>query len=73
MSLFIIEGIDGSGKSIAEYLASARGNKKPIAVRIIGTVGAATWKEGNVTYTKTSDNTDSEGNLLPEAIKGANG
>ena len=65
--------VDGSGKSIAEYLASARGNKKPIAVRIIGTVGAATWKEGNVTYTKTSDNTDSEGNLLPEAIKGANG
>lgn len=65
--------VDGSGKSIAEYLASARGNKKPIAVRIIGTVGAATWKEDNVTYTKTSDNTDSEGNLLPEAIKGANG
>ncbi len=65
--------VDGSGKSIAEYLASARGNKKPIAVRIIGTVRAATWKEGNVTYTKTSDNTDSEGNLLPEAIKGANG
>lgn len=65
--------VDGSGKSIAEYLASARGNKKPIAVRIIGTVGAATWKESNVTYTKTSDNTDSEGNLLPEAIKGANG
>ncbi len=65
--------VDGSGKSIAEYLASARGNKKPIVVRIIGTVGAATWKEGNVTYTKTSGNTDSEGNLLPEAIVGANG
>ena len=65
--------VDGSGKSIAEYLASARGNKKPIVVRIIGTVGAATWKEGNVTYTKTSSNTDSDGNLLPEAIKGANG
>ena len=65
--------VDGSGKSIAEYLASARGNKKPIVVRIIGTVGAATWKEGNVTYTKTSSNTDSDGNLLPEAIVGANG
>ncbi len=65
--------VDGSGKSIAEYLASARGNKKPIVVRIIGTVGAATWKEGNVTYTKTSGNTDSDGNLLPEAIVGANG
>ncbi len=65
--------VDGSGKSIAEYLASARGNKKPIVVRIIGTVGAATWKEDNVTYTKTSGNTDSDGNLLPEAIVGANG
>lgn len=63
--------IDGKGTSIAEYLAKTQ--KTPVVVRIIGTVGAATWKEGNVTYTKTSGNTDSSGNLLPEAIIGANG
>ena len=63
--------IDGKGTSIAEYLAKTQ--KTPVVVRIIGTVGAATWKEGNVTYTKTSGNTDSGGNLLPEAIIGANG
>lgn len=65
--------VDGNGNSIAEYLAAAQKNKNPIVIRIIGTVGAATWKEGNVTYTKTPDNTDGDGNLLPEAIKGANG
>lgn len=65
--------IDGNGTSIAQYLSKAGNNSKPIVVRIIGTVGAATWKKGNVTYTKTSSNTDSSGNLLPSAIVGANG
>ncbi len=49
------------------------GTSTPLVVRIIGTVGAATWKKGKVTYTKTSSNTDSKGNLNPEVIIGANG
>ena len=49
------------------------GTSTPLIVRIIGTVGAATWKKGGVTYTKTSSNTDSEGNLLPSAIVDKNG
>ncbi|MDE7439417.1 MAG: Ig-like domain-containing protein [Clostridia bacterium] len=67
--------VNGSAttQSIAEYLTSAKNNKNPIVVRIIGTVGAATWKEGNVTYTKTDDNTDDSGNLLPEAVVGKDG
>lgn len=63
--------IDGKGTSIVEYLSKT--HKTPVIVRFIGKVGAATWKAGNVTYTKTSSNTDSSGNLLPEAIVGKNG
>lgn len=37
--------VDGKGNSIAEYLAAQRNNKTPIVVRIIGTVGSATWNE----------------------------
>ncbi len=68
----IVDGVQ-TNKSIAEYLTGAKSNKNPIVVRIIGTVGAATWEKGKVTYTKTDENTDEDGNLLPEAITDKNG
>ena len=34
-----------NGKSIAEYLASKANNSNPIVVRVVGTVGSATWDE----------------------------
>ncbi len=37
--------VDGKGNSIAEYLASIQNNSSPVAIRIIGTVGSATWNE----------------------------
>ncbi|MDE6691228.1 MAG: Ig-like domain-containing protein, partial [Clostridia bacterium] len=57
---------------IVEILQNA-GTSTPLIVRIVGTVGAATWKKNNVTYTKTSGNTDSSNNLLPSAITDKNG
>ena len=59
--------VDGKNTSIVELLQNQKG-KAPLIVRIVGTVGSATWKEGNVTYTKTDKNVDSSGNLLPSAI-----
>ncbi|MDE6791396.1 MAG: Ig-like domain-containing protein, partial [Clostridia bacterium] len=35
--------VDGSGKSIAQYLANAKNNSTPIIIRVVGTVGSATW------------------------------
>ena len=65
--------VNGSTRTgIVDILQNA-GTGTPLIVRIIGTVGAATWKEGAITYTKTSSNTDSEGNLLPSAIVDKNG
>ncbi len=37
--------VDGKGNSIAEYLASIQNNTSPVVIRIIGTVGSATWNE----------------------------
>ena len=36
---------NSQGKSIAEYLISKANNANPIVIRIIGTVGSATWNE----------------------------
>lgn len=35
--------IDGNGTSIAQYLKNAANNSTPIIVRVVGTVGSATW------------------------------
>ena len=54
------------GKSIAEYLTAAKNNKTPIVIRVLGTVGSATWNE--IKYTKPSGS-----NLLPAtSVKGNN-
>ena len=37
--------VDGKGNSIAEYLTNAQNNTSPIVIRIIGTVGSATWNK----------------------------
>ena len=37
--------IDGKGTSIAEYLADGSKISTPVVIRIVGTVGSATWKE----------------------------
>lgn len=37
--------VDGSGKSIAQYLKNAANNTAPIIIRVVGTVGSATWNE----------------------------
>lgn len=61
---------------IANILSNANKCETPIIVRIVGRVAAATWKKGNVTYTKTTSNTvDGKvtGNLLESAIVGKNG
>lgn len=35
--------IDGNGTSIAQYLKNAANNSTPIIIRVVGTVGSATW------------------------------
>ncbi len=65
--------VTANGQTGIVNILKNAGTTKPLIVRVVGTVGAATWKEGNVTYTKTSDNTDSSNNLLPSAIKDKNG
>ena len=60
-------------KGIVAILGAASQSKNPLIVRISGQISAATWKEGNVTYTKTDSNVDSKGNLLESAIVGKNG
>ena len=60
--------IDGKTYTGIVSILQNAGTKTPLIVRVIGTVGAATWKEGAITYTKTSSNTDKDGNLLPSAI-----
>ncbi len=37
--------IDGNGNSIAKYLGDMRNVKTPVVIRIVGTVGSATWNE----------------------------
>ena len=37
--------VDGKGNSIAEYLSNMKNVKTPVVVRIVGTVGSATWNE----------------------------
>lgn len=37
--------IDGKGNSIAKYLSNSSGNSTPIIIRVVGTVGSATWNE----------------------------
>ncbi|MCM1545908.1 MAG: Ig-like domain-containing protein [Clostridiales bacterium] len=59
--------IDGKGTSIAEYLSSFKDkdtNSTPIVVRVIGTVGAATWN-------KLEENGGKE--LTPDKVVGING
>ena len=55
------------GKSIAQYLAAASGNKNPIVVRVVGTVGSATWNE--IKYTIPSGSSK----LPASSVKGING
>ncbi len=68
-----------NGKSytgIAAILGGTVNSKNPVIVRIIGQISAATWKEGNVTYTKSSSTTvkgDKTSNLKASVIKGKNG
>ena len=37
--------VDGKDNSIAEYLKNAKNNSDPIVVRVLGTVGSATWNK----------------------------
>ena len=54
------------GKSIAQYLIGAKNNSDPIVIRIIGTVGSATWNE--IKYPKPA-----QGQKISESlIKGVN-
>ncbi len=60
---------------IVSILGDAKNAKKPVIVRILGTIGAATWKEGLI-YNKTTSNTvdgTKDGNLKASVIKGLNG
>lgn len=64
--------VDGKGKSIAQYLATFKqgdvtkmGNSTPIVIRVIGTVGSATWNLKK--YSKGSSN------LTEDKIVGING
>ncbi|MGN0805834.1 MAG: Ig-like domain-containing protein [Candidatus Coproplasma sp.] len=65
--------VNGKERTGIVSILQNAGTSTPLVVRVIGTIGAATWKQGNVEYTKTDSNTDSDYNLLPEAIVGANG
>jgi len=61
--------VDGNGNSIAKYLTANARNKTPIAIRVIGTVGSATWNE--IDY--NANNTYSSSNhILAADVKGAN-
>lgn len=63
-------------KGIVAILGNAYRSNDPIIVRVLGQISAATWKEGNVTYTKTTSNTvdgTTTGNLKEEYIIGKNG
>lgn len=60
---------------IVSILGDAKNAKKPVIVRVLGTIGAATWKEGLI-YNKTTSNTvdgTKDGNLKASVIKGLNG
>lgn len=49
--------VDGKGNSIAQYLGSfqSKKNTKPIVIRVIGTVGSATWNSKTYPgYSKTN-------------------
>lgn len=37
--------VDGKGNSIAQYLKNSARNSAPIIIRVVGTVGSATWNE----------------------------
>ena len=52
--------VDGNGNSIAEYLKKAANNSDPIVIRVIGTVGSATWGS-EIKYREANKN-----NLLKE-------
>ncbi len=68
--------IDGKSYTGIVSILQNAGTKTPLIVRIIGQISAATWKEGNVTYTKTTQNTvdgTDKGNLKEEVIVGKNG
>ena len=61
---------------IANILSNSSKSSNPLIVRIVGRVAAATWKKGNVTYTKTASTTvdgTTTGNLKEEVIVGKNG
>lgn len=49
--------IDGKGNSIAQYLKSSAKNSAPIIIRVVGTVGSATWnlKDYGDKYGKESE------------------
>ena len=59
--------IDGNGTSIAEYLSKVNKVTTPIVIRVIGTVGSATWNE--ITYTIPSGSKK----LPADQVKGVNG
>lgn len=47
--------IDGRNTSIAQYLKNSANNSDPIIIRVVGTVGSATWNSKKYTgYSKTN-------------------
>ena len=60
--------VDGNGNSIAQYLTKSANNSKPIVIRIIGTVGSATWK--TLEYNEEGHEGD---DITPDDVVGRNG